>query len=775
MNGPNTGAAIEIPSDATSEPDTLSGLLEDVLRDQSVARMMRVEGVDEADAMRGAKAILSEGTFDVASKMEELTTAEHHRDTALGAQVSSEVALGLTLIAGLIGFLVLGVVGAEKLSGHLSRLVLWPFVAVPSVVFAAGVIWAFVADARRKSKDLETKTQATIEAERLRRSLRDQLRSLAVTPAIERASPPKFRGPSADVVCLTDAPSLSSRVESDGRIETTSYREVLTNLGRTGGATIGLAGSRGVGKSELLRAFCEDVNNRTSIETAGIIGISVPAPVVYEAEPFLRVIIRRLAEVVPDYSDAEIGRPRISSGGGLLAAVAAAVVVGGAVLITGVTPDSRLALGIVFIVVGMLGAVWAFVKLAEPYLFVNPVGRSVRKGPRRSRDPAIAGPRIAQARRRAAARTATNVAQRVRYVETRSVQSQGSLSWHGVGLTHTSGISLDQLPLTEPDLVRELDKLVTALCEGGYGVRIGIDELDKLVVGDDAEKFLTGIKVLFPIRNCSFVLTISENASAQFARRGMPIRDVFDSSLDAVVTVQPLTFSEARRLVRARLSTGPSEQTISDTQVLLCHCLAGGLPREFLRFCRQLGEVNARMDHQHTLDVVMAALLSAEMRSRIDGMGSALHGRDPSDDSATFLAELESIGHAIATDTGLTVLEDFLQSDESFAALCRPPKAQRPVGSASQAAPATDLEWICDARRQVYSYLHFSETVREAFGPKTWLQQAEHDAPGLIAAFELLSDARRQMESDAAAGWRRTVEARTELGLAAIALPEHPT
>lgn len=47
------------------------------------------------------------------------------------------------------------------------------------------------------------------------------------------------------------------------------------------------------------------------------------------------------------------------------------------------------------------------------------------------------------------------------------------------------------------------------------------------------------MKVLFPIRACSFLVSISESAWASFARRGLAIRDVFDSSLDTVVQVEP--------------------------------------------------------------------------------------------------------------------------------------------------------------------------------------------------------------------------------------------
>ena len=97
-------------------------------------------------------------------------------------------------------------------------------------------------------------------------------------------------------------------------------------------------------------------------------------------------------------------------------------------------------------------------------------------------------------------------------------------------------------------------------------------------------------------------------------------------------------------MVRSRLRPGPSEK-MSDSQVLLCQCLSGGLPRDFLRYCRQLGEVNARMGSQshNRLDRVSSELLARELGARLDGVRSSLQGRDEGDAGAVLVAELEFI------------------------------------------------------------------------------------------------------------------------------------
>jgi hypothetical protein len=103
---------------------------------------------------------------------------------------------------------------------------------------------------------------------------------------------------------------------------------------------------------------------------------------------------------------------------------------------------------------------------------------------------------------------------------------------------------------------------VTALTSGGrqpsssekkpVQVRIGIDELDKIDSVHDAGRFLNEIKVLFGIPHCFFLVSLSEDAMSQFERRGLPMRDVFDSSFDDVVRVGPLDASRSVALLRER-------------------------------------------------------------------------------------------------------------------------------------------------------------------------------------------------------------------------------
>ncbi|MGH3402833.1 MAG: hypothetical protein ACRDRJ_10080 [Streptosporangiaceae bacterium] len=150
----------------------------------------------------------------------------------------------------------------------------------------------------------------------------------------------------------------------------------------------------------------------------------------------------------------------------------------------------------------------------------------------------------------------------------------------------------------------------------GWRVIIAIDELDKM--GDDTEamKFLNHIKVLFPIHDCSFIVSVSEDAWARYESRGIPLRDTFDSSFDEVVLVEMMRPLESRDFLKRR------SNSITDTQALLCHCLAGGLPRDLLRAVRLLARMAGKVQGSETtrppgLEEVLAALLQEDLEAKL--------------------------------------------------------------------------------------------------------------------------------------------------------------
>jgi hypothetical protein len=121
---------------------------------------------------------------------------------------------------------------------------------------------------------------------------------------------------------------------------------------------------------------------------------------------------------------------------------------------------------------------------------------------------------------------------------------------------------------------------------GGEGrVVIGIDEVDKIRDSDHAEAFLNDVKAIFGTPGCLYLVSLSEDAMAGFARRTPSIRTTFDSAFDELVPVGPMTYRHSEQLLFKRVTGVPRPF------IALCHVLAGGLPRDLVRAARALVDV----------------------------------------------------------------------------------------------------------------------------------------------------------------------------------------
>lgn len=153
------------------------------------------------------------------------------------------------------------------------------------------------------------------------------------------------------------------------------------------------------------------------------------------------------------------------------------------------------------------------------------------------------------------------------------------------GLSEATSLSQQQLSL--PEIVQGFCDFIKDVSEH-YRLIIGIDELDKLESDESAQKFLNEIKAIFGQDNVFYLISVSENAMSNFERRGLPFRDVFDSSFDEIIRVDYLNFDAAKRLIARRVLAMPPPFTH------LCFCLSGGLARDLVRTCRDIMELSRR-------------------------------------------------------------------------------------------------------------------------------------------------------------------------------------
>ncbi|MGW8359251.1 P-loop NTPase fold protein [Streptomyces wedmorensis] len=159
-----------------------------------------------------------------------------------------------------------------------------------------------------------------------------------------------------------------------------------------------------------------------------------------------------------------------------------------------------------------------------------------------------------------------------------------------LGTSHTTSVAT--LPPNLPEVVQDFKELLTRIAiefkDRNETVVIAIDELDRLGTDTRVLAFLAEIKAVFGVEHVHYVLAVAEDVGAAFVRRGLPHRDVTDSSLDDVVHVQPATLDESRAMLEKRAElTGP--------YATLTHALAGGIPRDLIRYGRRVMDMKDKI------------------------------------------------------------------------------------------------------------------------------------------------------------------------------------
>ncbi len=172
------------------------------------------------------------------------------------------------------------------------------------------------------------------------------------------------------------------------------------------------------------------------------------------------------------------------------------------------------------------------------------------------------------------------------------------------------GVSLARKQRSFPEVVELYRSLVDAATTSGKVIIIGIDELDKISTTKTVYKFLNEIKVIFGLKNCFYLMSVSEDALTQFELRGLPVRDAFDSSFDGIVRVDYLQLQASQQLLQRRVIGLPVPF------VALCHCLSGGLARDMIRTARDLLLLRRKDPKFASLAPLANSLIAADLEAK---------------------------------------------------------------------------------------------------------------------------------------------------------------
>ncbi|HYP56327.1 MAG TPA: hypothetical protein VEQ41_08535 [Solirubrobacterales bacterium] len=520
--------------------------------------------------------------------------------------------------------------------------------------------------------------------------------------------------------------------DPEREITTEAASEVEALIANMPGGSIGVSGPRGAGKTTLIHRVVEGKDARARVAAK----VVVDAPVEYDAREFVLHLFARLCEDV-------LGSRRVDAlrgwdRGGLGIRSLASTLLGPAgsglarplgplLLLAGLAgfaairnaegrlePAQLEPFAIAAIALGA-GALLISIPSVDPWAPLRLAAR-LRPVLRDDRPTATAEIRLRQ----------------IWYQQTFSSGWSGSLKFPvGVGLGAEQSTQLAEKQLGFPDVVALYREFLDLLRAHGQ-VRIGIDELDKME-DERARRFLNEIKVIFRAVNCFYLVSVSEDAMSYFERRGLPFRDVFDSSFDEVTKVGYLSLDASRRLLRRRVVGLPVQFAC------LSHVLGGGLARDVIRVARHVCDQPA----ESSLEAVVDAICARQMTGKCEAARVAVRRlRDPS--RVMLLSEwLRGLEEAISDRAAL--LDKCGSFDRDFLlVLGRPPQEEGELLREYREALSIALETI--------GFAYFVATLRELMSRL----RGESETKEAIetSAIERLAQARQAFSVDPSEAWR---------------------
>lgn len=523
-------------------------------------------------------------------------------------------------------------------------------------------------------------------------------------------------------VTSAEAPGLYGTSESSYIVRTRSVEEFVAAAERLPTGAIGLAGPRGVGKTSLIEHFAGSFRRDAGLYRYEPLKVMVSAPVQYEPRDFLLHLFATVCQQVsrrrerdtmsrPDWRVVLTGLRGLGLFGG--ATVAALVLVLGFDVFgkPGQVVDAVRASNLWLIPAGALAVAFLLELLRCGWLGVR-WWWAWRAAP--AEDPVVV--------------LARQHLENIHYLLTHTSGWSGKLT---LPLQSEAGWSSstqrERRPQTYPELVTALRDFLAefARSEGAtQAMIIAVDELDKISSAEDAQKFVNEIKGVFGARGTQFVVSVSEDALASFERRGLPVRDAFDSAFHEIVRVDYLTLADTAELLSSRVIGLP------EPFVWLVHCMSGGLPRDVVRTARAMVALTSPGEPPPSLDEVCASLVGEDMARKSHAFQLACRDIGDSPEVTEFIRGLRK-----------------LRADGRFLFALLPDL--RVEGE------------LATISRQAAAYVYHSATLLEVF-------RRDHVDAGDKDSFELLARAKQSLAVHPRLAWLQVDEFREARGLPTV-------
>jgi hypothetical protein len=426
-------------------------------------------------------------------------------------------------------------------------------------------------------------------------------------------------------LAITTTRGLAQGFDPDQEITTKSTEKIAQLLKTMPGGSIGIAGPRGSGKSTLLRSFCGEASTAEP-DGRRVVSVITTAPVEYDAREFILHIFssvcQRILEIKGkatrppwDYMD-EAQKPPLTFFSTLMSVreALASILLGlfliSTLLISGILSSLSRFFSDFFVGVGLFLVLLGVVALLVQVEQLLGQRRRTQLNEQKMKDDPLA-------------------VEAYEWLREIKFQQSFSSGWAGSfkgGITPMTAearkeakVEFTQYQLSLPEIVDRYHEFLKLVVSQKYKVIIGIDEVDKIGSDEKAHNFLNEIKALFVIvKSCFYLISVSESAMSSFERRGLPFRDVFDSSFDVIVNADYLDLDTAQRLLRRRVIGVPIPF------LDFCHCMAGGLPRDLVRIARGLFDEQKQLNSSgNSLATLCSSLIRSDIKVKLHAVSVA--------------------------------------------------------------------------------------------------------------------------------------------------------
>lgn len=544
-----------------------------------------------------------------------------------------------------------------------------------------------------------------------------------------------------------NAPGLAEIFDPVYEIPTESKEKLHSLLKNMPGGSIGIAGPRGVGKTTLLSSFCR--GSIKEIEGRQVLSIMTSAPVEYEARDFVLHIFASVCNRVLElngerkhspweFTESSQESPIKTFNYYLnvltsLRSIIIFILIGSFLialnpyitdLITmGKTHISSMGfifiLGVFFIVLSFF---LVFVRMDGTY------NRRRRYQQIKEHDEMYYG----FSSHNIILKRAHQWLQMIRFQSSYSSGWSGALKFSFAEGGVSNAVSRSQNQLTLPEIIDgycDFLKLATQ----NYVIIIGIDELDKIQSSEKAHRFLNEIKAIFGLENCFYLISVSESAISSFERRGLPFRDVFDSSFDDMIYVNYLSLEAAKNLIRRRVIGMPIPY------VCFCYCMSAGLARDLIRTCRNLLELVQLIPEKNNLSMLCGSLIRTDLKHKL---------RAVSIEAKDIILEPE----VTQLFEDIHKIEKTVESPKSLLGCCFDLLCIKQVEAQHQESNEVlaNRRKLSSLRDELGTYIYYTVTMLEFFGEDTRETSFKHDEDSGV--FKQLATARQFLSTNSSIG-----------------------